>query len=510
MIVPTISSGGKSEEIPLGHPAIIAAIGATFMVMGSATFVIAALPTFAVEMRASQTELTLIADAVPVVLAALLLPCGAALDRYGRRRGLIVGLSVMVLSLLVSPLATDATELIVARIACGIGAAIAFPGTLATITELLGERRRPMGVALWAGATMTGGAVALFVAGLCIELSGTDAMFLAVAALTVLSLVAVVRWVPETRAAEPPDIDVLGAVLVAVAVGALVFGIVEIPSHGVLDPLVAVPGGIGILAAAAFAWRSLTVDDPLLDLRVFARPDVALGFVAVGAMFAVSFGWFLLSFTFGASMFDLGPLLAATTVAVAGLTIIPGSLLGPVLAARIGTGRVAVLGMVVLAVGVAVLAVAGTTQDLAVVLAATLIFGAGFGIGQGPATQLIVDALPSAKSGLASALNDVSRELGGAFGLAITGSAFNLAYRSGIDGAPELAAVADDARASPAAGTVAAHAPGAPSAAVDAVHDAVARGWLWAHAFNAVLLLLVVVAIVLVRRRLVARRPPPP
>jgi len=503
--VPTITSAEEPDGVSLAHPAIVAVIGATLMVMGTATFVIAALPTLAVELRATQTELTLIADAVPVVLAALLLPCGAALDRYGRRTGLIVGLSIMVVSLLVSPLATDATQLIGARIIGGVGAAIAFPGTLATMTELLGERRRALGVALWAGAAMTGGAFVMVVAGICVEASGSDAMFLVIAALTAVSALTVVRWVPETRDDDPPSIDVVGSALVAVAIGTIVFGIVEIPAHGVVHPIVLVPWGVGAIASIGFVARSLTAAEPLLDLGVFLRPRVALGFVAVGAMFAISYGWYMLSFQYNAFVFDYGPLLTSVLIACAGITIIPGALLGPALASRVGTGQVAVLGLVLLVVGLVALALAGMTERLSVVFVATLLFGVGIGLGQGPATQLIVDALPAAKSGLASALNDVAREMGAAFGLAITGSAFNLAYRGAVDGAPALADVAEQARASPAAGSAVAHAPDAAPGAFDAVRDAVAGGWSWAHGFNALLLTAVIAAILVVRRRIVAR-----
>ena len=198
-----------------------ALLGAASLVMASTTCVTAAIPEIGRELSATQTEIQWIADAYPVVLAALLLPAGALLDRYGRRRGLVAGLLVLVGALLWSGLAGSPGELIASRCLAGVGGALVFPATLATITSVLGPQRRSRAVALWAASVMAGGGYGLVLSGAMVELSSWGAAFVVIAAMAGACLIAALLAVPETRDPEHAHIDPLGGVLSLVAIGAL-------------------------------------------------------------------------------------------------------------------------------------------------------------------------------------------------------------------------------------------------------------------------------------------------
>lgn len=498
----TVRRGATQDEptFRITSPVVVVMIATTTLIMGNVVFVSPVLAQIAVEFSATQTQVQLIGDALPVMLAALLLPAGALLDRYGRRRGLIAGLLVLALSLIGSACVHSANMLIVTRCVAGAGAALAFPGTLSTITAVLPLDERSRGVALWSGACMIGGVWALLFAGALVEFTSTQGLFLAMAAVTVVCVLAVAAFVPETRATDQPRPDLFAAVLAVVGIGSLTYGIVDIPVHGLGDATVIVTLVLGLAGILAFVLRCLRVAEPLLDVRIFKIPRVALGFTAIYILFMCSQAWFFLGFQYNSYVFGWGPLGAAAGIAPAGATIVPFALLGIVFARRFDAVRVVVASLFVIALTSPILGWAGSTQNYLVVAVVTMIWGIGIGMAQAPSTQMIIDALPANKQGVASALNDLARELGAALGIAVIGSAFNAGYRHSVEttlaGAPLSHAIAD----SPAAGVALAARTRTPSL-LDAVRDGVAHGWFVGLGVGGALVLVAAIAMVTVARR---------
>lgn len=427
---PLPAAGG--ELSPAGIGSVLAAAS---LVMASTTCVTAVLPQISRDLAATQTEVQWIADAYPLALSALLLPCGAVLDRVGSRRGLLGGLVVLTLALIWSGVAGSPAALIASRVVAGIGSALVFPATLASIGAGLREGRRSRAVATWAAAVMAGGGWGLVLGGTMAEVTSWQSAFVVMGALSALVLLRAVGAVAELRERAPTRLDVLGAALSCAAVGSATLAIIEVPVRSLRDPLVLASAAVALVAALAFIAHERRCAAPMLEVRLFANRLFSASSAAIFAMFGAAFGWFFLSFQFYSFVFGWGPLESALGLLPNIVPLVAFVPVGLWLAARYGRRGVMVVGLAVMAVGALLTGVAGDLDSPAAVFAGFALIGAGGGLGQGPATQAIVDALPAAKQGVASAVNDAARELGAAAGIATIGSAFTAGYRRQIEAA---------------------------------------------------------------------------
>jgi EmrB/QacA subfamily drug resistance transporter len=439
------------------------------------------LPAIALDLRPSQTEVQWIGDSYPLVLAALLLPAGGLLDRFGRKRGLIAGLVVMALALAAGAFATSPGPLILARCLAGVGAALVFPATLATISHVIPPERRGSAVGLWAATAIAGGLLGVLVTGALVEVAWWGSAFLAMAGLTLVCLVSTVLVVPETSEPEGAHLDPLGAVTSVLAVGGLVFAMTEAPVHGWTDGRVLATGLLGLIAGAAFVAWELRAPRPLLDLRLFRNAAVATSSVALFLMFVAIYGWFFLSFQYQAFVLGYSPFQTALGLMPLGVALMVTAPFAPALARRYGRRLVIASALGVAAAAMALMALLGDSADYAVLVPTFVLFGIGTGLGSTPPTEAILESLPPAQQGVASALNDAAREMGAAVGIAVLGSAFNAGYRGEVGDA--LAAVpeplAEAVRSSPAAGfgAIAQAGAEAPLQLVDVIRDGVMAGW---------------------------------
>jgi MFS family permease len=259
--------------------------------------------------------------------------------------------------------------------------------------------------------------------------------------------------VPATSDPDSPQVDIPGSVLSVLAVGGLVLGITEGPVRGWLSPLPLTGLIGGTVALVAFVAASLRVEQPLLDPRLFRERRFAAGTVSVFLQFLAMMGFFFIFLQYLELVRGYGTLKAALAVIPLAVGMMPASTAAAWLGDRFGGRNVGVAGLALSAAGFVWLSQLTVASSYWPVLFGMIATGAGLGLGMTPATNAIVESLPIAKQGLASAVNDTSRELGAAFGIAIIGSAFTAAYRSHI--APSLhqlpAPVASAAKQAPAA-----------------------------------------------------------
>jgi len=477
------SPGAAAVEARRPRVVVATMLVATSIVMAATAGIIAIVPLVGRDLATTQSEIQLAVDATAVALGALLLPAGALLDRWGRRRGLLVGLCGVVLAMIWCVLADSPVQLIAARVATGCSTALVFPATLSTMIAVAAPAHRSRLIGLWAGAAMVGGVYGLLVGGLCGELGEWRLLFVSIGVLAVVALVGTLRDVPETREPGRSHVDPLGSLLAFVGIGAIVLAIIELPVRSIGDPLVLVAGVLGVLGITAFIGWELRAPRPLLDVRMFADPALTGATLAVVLLFAGSYGWFFLSFQYGAYVLGWGPLLAALLLLPNAASTVPMSIVGPGLAQRFGSQRVIAVALLATAVGFTLMAVLGGTRSFVWLGVAFFAYGFGSGLAQGPATEAIVDALPSARQGVASALNDTAREVGAAVGIASIGALFNAGYRASIDGSATAGALHDVARASPAVGYEAAERAGTGGTLVrEAVATATVDGWTLAFA----------------------------
>lgn len=459
--------------------------GCVYVILAVTAGAIAVLPDLSADLQASQSEVQWIGDGFPLLIAALLLPAGALLDRYGRKRGLLLGLVVLSAGLVMTWMADSVGLALAGRCVAGVGGAFVFPATLATITSVLGPEQRSTAVAMWAFSMVLGAASGLVACAAIAQASRWQDCFAVLAAVTVLLLVLTVLFVPETRDEHGVKMDPPGAVMSALAVGGLTFAITEAPVHGWTGATTVVAGGLGLVLLVGFVVWERRTPSPMLDMDLLLEPRFGTAALALFVMFVGHFGMYFLSFQYLTYVLDYSPLKASLGMIppLVPLVLTPFS---PKIAKRFGTRRVVLTGLLLGALGTytCIAAAAAGLESYWTFTAGAAIVWLGMGLAMAPPTEMIVAAVPEAKQGVASAVNDLTRELGAAVGIALAGSAFNSAYRGWIeDRASRLPdGLAPTMVESPAAAVAALERSGGDTGALDIVHDAIAAGWQWAFA----------------------------
>ena len=388
-----------------------------------------ALPTLQRTFSASAAELQWMVDAYVLVFAGLLLTMGALGDRFGRARALQVGLILFALSSVAATFATQTSHLIAARVAMGIGGALIMPSTLSIIVNVFPPSERRRAIAIWAGVSGLGVGLGPLIGGLLIENFSWSSVFLVNVPIAVVALGLGLVLVPESRDPAAARLDLPGAVLSIGAVGALVYGIIEAPSTGWTDPLILGSFGVAAVLGLLFAWRETHTQAPMLDLSLFRDRRFTAGAGAIAltffAMFAVIFGLTqYLQFVLGKTALEAG-----TVMVTLALGIPVGARISLIAVEHVGTRRV-VAGALV-AVAAILLTITQWTPTTETWVISLTLFALAMSMANvmAPSTGLVMEAVPEAKAGVGSAMNDLLRQLGGALGIAVIGSVMNTVYR---------------------------------------------------------------------------------
>jgi EmrB/QacA subfamily drug resistance transporter len=427
---------------------------ALVLVVASVSALNLALPSIAVDLGASDTDLTWIADAYTVALAALVLPLGAIGDRVGRRRVLVVGTVLFAAASLAASFAQTSHALIALRAVMGVAAAAIMPGTLSTITAALPPRQLARGVAVWAGFASAGAILGMVVAGVLLEIFDWRAIFVTSAVVAVAAGLAATLLAPDTREAHRRQVDAVGATALAIAVGALVYGIIEGGDIGWTATPVLVAFLVEAAGLVVWVLSSLRHPEPMLDPRLYSFEGFRAGSAVVLVQFLAVFGFFFVGLQYLQIVLGYGALKSAIALLPIAVVILPASVAGPRLATRFGLRAVLTAGLALLAIGVALLASMSVSSGYGDFLVALLVAGLGFGVASATATNAVVASLPRDRQGVASAVNDANREIGSAIGIAVVGSIFSHGYDNNLPPLPGRL----------------------PDAAVEAVHRSAAAG----------------------------------
>jgi EmrB/QacA subfamily drug resistance transporter len=393
-----------------------------------------ALPDLARDLHATQTELQWIVDAYALVFAGLLLLAGALGDSIGRRPVLLAGLVAFAAAAGVAVFADSPAEVIADRAVMGLGAAAIMPSTLSIITTVFPVDERDRAVSIWAGVAGASALLGLLVSGFVVEAWSWQGVFAFSGALAVVALVAAARVAPNSRA-DRARLDGVGGLLSALGLSALVYGIIEGPARGWTDPLALGSFAAAVALLCAFVGWELRRAEPLLDPRLFRLPGLTAGTVSITAQFFAFFGFIFVILQYVQFVLGYSPLVAGLALAPIAVLMMGLSPRVPRLVARFGPARVGPLGLLSMAAGFAVISTAGVNSGYLLLLGGLVLLGAGAALATTPATTAIVSALPPAKQGVASALNDLAREVGGALGIAVLGSALTDRYQAGVAGA---------------------------------------------------------------------------
>jgi len=414
------------------------------------TVVNVALPTLNQALGSSIRGLQWIVDAYNLAFAALVLAGGTIGDRFGRRGTLVAGLGVFAASSVAAGLCTSTGQLIGARAAMGAGSALIYPTTLAIITNLFRDdpRRRAGAIGAWGAVSGLGVAVGPILGGALLQAFWWGSLFLALAPAAVIA--AVLAWVvvPVSRDGRRAPLDRSGLLISVLALGALVYTIIEAPGRGWSSA--ATVGGFAVAAAAsaAFVVVERRRADPLIDVTLFTNSRFSAASGAVTVAFFALFGFIFLITQFFQQLQHLGPLASGVRVLPVAVSIAVGSVLGVRLGlTRVGTKAVVGGGLLMLAAAFAWTATVGISVPYVVVAAQMILLGAGLGLATAPATDSIMGVVRPDQAGAGSAVNDATRQIGGTLGVAVLGSIYSTLYLSHLHQTGALGQLPPTARA---------------------------------------------------------------
>jgi EmrB/QacA subfamily drug resistance transporter len=437
-----------------------------------------ALPTLARDLGATGSELQWMVDSYVLVFAGLLLTMGALGDRFGRKRALNAGLLVFVAGSVASAFAGSAEVLIASRAAMGIGGALIMPSTLSIITNAFPPRERGRAIGVWAGVAGLGIVLGPVIGGWLLEHFWWGSVFLVNVPVVAVAILTGWPLVPESRDPRATPLDPVGAGLSIAALVTLVYGIIEAPAEGWTDPLILGSFGVAAVLSVAFIWWELRVEHPMLRMEFFRNPRFSAASGAITMVFFALFGSVFLLTQHLQFVLGYTPLEAGFRILPVAALIVAAPLSAR-LVERIGTKIVVFAGLLVVASGLWLLSTLEVTSGYGPVAWSLAVFGTGMGLTMAPATESIMGSLPLAKAGVGSAMNDTTRMVGGALGVAVLGSVLASSYGTAIEPAlgglpPQVAQAAGDSIG--AASTIAAQLGPGGQGLLDAARSAFVQG----------------------------------
>ncbi|MFD5660387.1 MFS transporter [Streptomyces hirsutus] len=414
---------------------LIAVCTALMAVVASVSGLNVAQPDLAVEFGASQSTVLWIINVYTLGLAALLLPLGAIGDRLGRKPMLIAGLIVFGIASAVAGMAPTAEVMLAARVVSGAGAAMIMPITLAVITSTFPEGERSRAIGVWTGVAGGGGVLGMFLSAVLVDVANWRWLFVLPVVLVVVALGMALKSVPDSRESSGHAFDTIGALTSVVAVVGLIFVLQEGPERGWTAPVTLISLVVGVAATLCFVvWELHRREASLLDVRLFRERGLAGGSITLLVVFGVQAGIFVVLFPFLQAVLGWSALRSTLALMPMAVAMMLASGLAPRLAARIGPRSTMAAGILPAGVGLALMAAfVSVDGGYPSVLPGMLAMGIGMGLSMTPSTEAITGSLPRERQGVASALNDVTREFGTALGVALLGALLSAGYRSAVD-----------------------------------------------------------------------------
>ena len=393
-----------------------------------------ALPSISRTLGASQSDLQWIVDAYILVFAALLLTMGALGDRFGRKKALQFGMVMFGLGSLAAALSHSTLMLIASRAFLGIGGATIMPATLSIISATFPSKERPQAIGIWAAIFGLGVGIGPVVGGWLLQRFEWNSVFLINLPIVVIALIGGYLFITDSKDPHAPKADLPGVLLSITGLFSLIYAIIEAGMHGWTEQNVLVAFGAAFVLLSVFAWWEWRSPNAMLPMHFFKN----MSFTAANAALA------LVTFSLMGSMFFMSQYFQSVQgvpTFEAGLRVLPTALTLTVVAAlssrvtaRLGTKVSVALGILIAGLGLFYMSrVFQIDTPYYLIAIGQVLFGIGMGIAMAPATNSIMGSVPVSKAGIGSAMNDTTRQLGGALGVAVLGTIMSQAYLSGVE-----------------------------------------------------------------------------
>lgn len=408
-----------------------------------------ALPTLVRDLNATSSQLQWIVDSYVLVFAGLLLTAGALGDRFGRKLALMVGLGVFGAFSALAAMSGTANQLITTRALMGIGGALIMPSTLSILTNVFPPAERAKAIGIWAAVNGLSIPLGPVLGGWLLEHYSWGSIFLINLPVVVVSLIAATILVPESRDAKALPLDPVGAVLSIAGLAALLYAIIEAPSAGWTSGTTIAWFAVAAVALGAFILWERRVPYPMFDTALFKNRRFSAASLSVTMVFFGLFGstFFLtqyMQFVLGYDTLQTGIRMIPVAVGV-GIA----APLSARLTARFGAKVMVAAGLTIVALGLGLMSTATIESGYGLVATFMIVAGGGMGLAMTPATDSVMGAVPKDNAGVGSAVNDTTRQVGGALGVAVLGSLLATHYSDGMRGPSsalpaEVAAVTRD------------------------------------------------------------------
>jgi MFS transporter, DHA2 family, multidrug resistance protein len=395
-----------------------------------------AIPTLSRDLHASQSQLQWVVAVYSLVFAGLLFSTGALGDRFGRKGALQLGLLLFLVGAALASESTGMGQLIACRAIMGVAGALIMPSTLSLIINVFPAHERPKAIAIWASVTGAAGAFGPVASGVLLGHFWYGSIFLINVPVIAVALIAGKFLVPKSRDPEESQFDPIGAVLAIVGIVALVYGLIEAPDKGWMSLGTLLAFAVAIVVLSLFVAWELHTPEPMLDMHFFRVPAFSTGTGGMILVFVAMYGVMFLITQYFQEILGYSPLSAALRLMPIAAIMMVVAPMTPKLCVRFGAHRTVAFGM--LAIGTGLFLLVGLTSHTAYayVVMCLVPLTTGIALSMSPMTASIMSAVPTRRAGAGSAMNDATRELGAALGIAVLGSVAASRYASSV--APAL------------------------------------------------------------------------
>lgn len=402
---------------------LIMACTGVFVAYFPVTTVSVSLPVIQGALGASTSDLSWVSDAFVLPVAALILTAGVFGDVHGRKKVFQAGLALCAVGAAVSLCAQSIAVIWVGQALSGAGAAALLPMTLALISHVVPDHReRGKFIGLWTTCLMGALAVGPLIAGTITAHAQWRWIFLLPIPLSLAAMAAGARLLDESRSPYPRKLDWPGQITAAVAITALVYGVIEGGATSFTEPQVVVALALAVIGGTAFVLAERRSDSPMLDLGIFRSPAFTGSTLVVMISFLGLIGFFfVLSLYFGMvqqlSTLEAGLRLLMVTI----MPILLGAVFGR-LTQRLSARLLITGGLLITTVALCTLTTIGIDTTFASLAWRLALLGIGLGIAFPCITATAVGAVPPHQAGMAAAGNNAFRQVGAALGPAILGA----------------------------------------------------------------------------------------
>ena len=418
--------------------------GGVYLINAGTTLMNVSLPTLVTALDANTVQLLWIVASFNLTFAAFVLAAGGLSDRFGRQRALLVGLVVFGIAATAGSFSDGPGLLIAWRAVMGIGAAIIFPTTLSIIANVFPDRReRAQAIGIWGATTGIAIATGPIGGGFLLEHFWWGSTMGALAPVALVVAIMVAAFVPDSRDPTAPRLDWAGLILSTALLGALVYTIIEAPEAGWMGLRTLVGFAVSAVFLVAFVLAERSTDHPLLEVRLFANPRFSATSAAVTLAFFCLFGFIFLITQYFQFLKGYSPLETGVRLLPVAFSIAVASLVGTRLAVALGTRIVVTAGLTCLSIAFFWISRSDLATSYPEIVGQMLVLGVGMGLTSAPATEAIMGVVPKEQSGIGSAVNDATRELGGTIGVAVIGSVFASVYQARLADVPATSSLPD-------------------------------------------------------------------